>query len=145
MHNCAADAAGGTSNQSGLSLKRILHSSFLKMCVWRLSLPSWRNIDGDCCKRAETHTDDLKSNEVAHSFHKLCPLESAAIHADEAKFLSQLLHNGLCLRVVRAEKDRDPPPHQFIAIEFNDLSAVIAVDDDLTRERLRFFERARRK
>src|SRR5437899_9475456 len=92
------------------------------MCVWLFSRPSWRNIDRDRCKRAETHTDDLKSNEVADTFHQLGPLQPTAIHADESKFLSQLLHNGLCLRVVRAEKDRDPSPHQFIAIEFNDLS-----------------------
>ena len=61
------------------------------MCVWLFSLPSWRNIDGDRCKRAETHTDDLKSNEVADTFHQLGPLQPAAIHADESKFLSHAI------------------------------------------------------
>src|SRR5207253_10676571 len=76
------------------------------MCVWLFSLPSWRNIDGDRCKRAETHTDDLKSNEVADTFHQLGPLQPAAIHADESKFLSQLLHNGLCERTQPAGRHR---------------------------------------
>src|SRR6266480_3768480 len=99
------------------------------MSVWLFSLPSRRNSDGDRCKRAETHTNDLSRHCVESLDYPRARRVGSELFGVGGNRRREV--NTWAIAWIGKVKPQD--------------SAVIAVDDVLTSERLRFFERVRRK